>query len=458
MAKFRGQWSGQWAFILAAAGAAIGLGNIWKFPYMAGDNGGSAFVIVYLACVVLIGLPVMAAEILIGRRAQKNSIDALKDMAKESKRSKHWSLLGWWGLLGLLITLSFYSVVAGWSIFYLIKTAVGGFNHDSAHQVVSVWTQFLADPGRLLMYHAVFMVLTILVLARGVQKGLERASLIMMPLLFLVLIILVVYAFVSTGPAFGQAFHYLFSADFHKITGPVVINALGHAFFTLAIGVGAMSVYGSYLPKQISIGQSVAVTALLDVLVALLAGLAIFPILFAHHLSPAQGPGLMFVTLPIAFANMTEGQWVGVLFFVLLLFAAWTSSINIAEPLVAALYERTKLSRVQACWVIGLIAWGLGIVSVLSFNVWSHVKLFGHFDLFTAITDLSTNIFLPIGGIFYAIFAGWMMWREYTQVELAFRQKALYLTWRFLTRYIAPLGILLVFLDAVLPHGIFSLF
>ena len=444
----RGQWGGQWAFVLASAGAAIGLGNIWKFPYMAGDNGGGAFVVVYLVCVIIIGLPVMAAEIFIGRRAQQNPIDAIKTVAKESAGSQRWSGLGWWGLLGLLLVLSFYSVVGGWTAFYLIKTLTGGLNHLNAHQINAVWGHFMASPGKMLAYHLVFMMLTMVVVAMGVEKGLERASLIMMPLLFVVLIALVIYASVSTGPYFHQAVTYLSHPDWHKMTAQVFINATGHAFFTLAVGVGAMSIYGSYLPKHISIGQSIAVTALLDVMVALLAGLAIFPLIFAHHLSPQAGPGLMFMSLPIAFSHLSGGLVLGSLFFILLLFAAWTSSINIAEPLVASLFERTRCSRKMAALIIGLVAWVLGIVSVLSFNLWSHVQLFGHFTPFDAITDVVTNIIQPLGGLGYALFAGWVILKPHSREELDFTPRW-FGAWRFAARYVVPIGILSIFIKAL---------
>ena len=306
---------------------------------------------------------------------------------------------------------------------------------------------FLADPTLLLIFHALFMAGTLWVVARGVQRGLERASLIMMPLLFLVLLILVVYAAVSTGAYFGKASHFLFDPNFHLITGRVIINAMGHAFFTLAIGVGAMLIYGSYVPKQISIGWSVVITAGLDVLVALLSGLAIFPIIFEHHLAPTAGPGLMFMVLPIAFAKMPDGQWVGALFFLLLLFAAWTSSINIAEPLVAALWEKTNLKRGHCATIVAVAAWLLGLLSVFSFNVWAHDKIWG-FTPFDLITDAVTNVILPIGGIFYALFAGWAMRKEYSKAELALKRDWIYWCWRFATRYIAPIGILVVFIGA----------
>lgn len=437
----RSHWSGRLGFILASAGAAIGLGNIWKFPYMAGDNGGGAFVLVYLACVVLVGLPVMAAEIMVGRRAQKNPVDAIKQLSNDASASKRWPLLGWWGLLGLLVTLSFYSVVAGWSLFYLQHSLLVGFQYLSPAAVKAVWGHLLASPTTLTAYHLSFMALTMLVVANGVEQGLERASRIMMPLLFLMLFILVGFAYATTGPAFTKAVHYLFDCRFSAITGSVMINAMGHAFFTLAVGVGAMAIYGSYLDKNVSILKSIGIIASLDVLVALLAGLAIFPILFQYHLSPQAGPGLMFIVLPMAFAKMHGGNFIAALFFGLLLFAAWTSSINIAEPLVGSLREKSGLSRTKSSIIVGIAAALLGLLSVLSFNIFSGMRVLGHFDLFTLITDLSTNIFLPIGGIGYALFAGWVMHKKATLDELNPSSPLVYSSWRLLIRFIAPIAI-----------------
>lgn len=446
--KRRSRWSSEIAFILALTGAAVGLGNIWKFPYMAGDNGGSAFVLIYIICVVLIGLPVMVSEIIIGRRAQKNPVDALVFLAQKEGKTRHWAYLGWWGMLGLLITLSFYSVIAGWSVFYLTQAITGALTNKNSHDIVQIWQHFLNDPGQMLLYHVLFMVLTMGVVAKGVQKGLEIANFYMMPLLFLILTVLVLYAYSVTGPFFNQAFHFLFDFRWHDVTGGVVINALGHAFFTLAVGVGAMSVYGSYLGKEASIGKSVVITAILDVLTAFLSGLAIFPILFMNHVAPQEGPGLMFLALPMAFSHMFASRLLAILFFILLLFAAWTSSINIAEPMVAMLCEKTGLTRIKVSLLIGFVATVLGLVSVFSFNIWQGVRLFGRFDLFTSITDLSTNIFLPIGGIFYAIFAGWVMKREHTHAELQLKSDLIYEVWLFLTRFVAPIGILIVFISA----------
>ena len=337
------QWSSKWAFILAATGAAVGLGNVWRFPYMAGSNGGSAFVLVYLICVLVMGLPIMVAEILIGRRARQNPVDALQTLAKESQQPRQWGLLGWWGALALLLVLSFYSVVSGWSIAYLFHSFDNTFNNATPREITHIWQHFLASPWRLIAWHTLFMCLTIGVIMRGVKQGLERATKYMMPALYLILLILVVYDGMIGN--FGRAFHFLFDFQLGKITPSIIISAMGHAFFTLALGAGAMLTYGAYVPKRVNIAQAVWIVALLDVLVALLSGLAIFPLVFAHNLAPNSGPGLMFVTLPIAFAHIPAGALVGGLFFILLLFAAWTSSINLAEPMIIILMQRLNVSR-----------------------------------------------------------------------------------------------------------------
>lgn len=445
----RDQWSHQWGFILAACGAAVGLGNIWKFPYMVGKNGGSAFVLVYLLAVLFVGLPILAAEILIGRRAKKNPIDALSDLAKEAWGSKHWRWLGFFGLFGLILTLSFYTVVAGWSVYYLGLTLSGQLQHLSPQAVTNVWDDFLASPGKLLLYHGIFMIMTLLVVERGIQRGIEKAGFVMMPILFFVLVFLLAYSFFTFGSSFDQAFFFLFSPHFELLTPRVVLDAVGHAFFTMAIGVGAMCIYGSYMQRSISITRSIVVTTTLDVLVALLTGLALFPIIFAHGLSPDSGPGLMFMTLPISFTEMLHGQWIGSLFFLLLLFAAWTSAINISEPLIGSLCERAGYSRRKSCVIVGAIAWVLGIISVLSFNVWKDVRILGHYTPFDLITDSVTNLILPIGGIGFCLFAGWVMSRKATQDELN-THPYIYSIWRVAIRYIAPLALIIVFLTQIL--------
>lgn len=437
------QWSSKLGFILAATGAAVGLGNIWRFPYMAGKNGGSAFVILYIIFVILIGLPIMISEFLIGRHARQNPVDALANTAAENKHSRKWGMLGWWGALGLLLVLSFYSVVSGWCIAYFLKSIFGTFTAMNTTQVTETWEHFLANPLQMIGYHTLFMCLTMGIIAAGVQQGLEKSTKLMMPALYLILFILVSVA--AYRGNFNQAVNFLFAFHFEKITPAVVIAALGHAFFTLALGAGALLMYGAYIPKGIKLVNSVFIIAGLDVLVALLSGLAIFPIVFQFHLPPQSGPGLMFVTLPISFAQMHYGGIIGGLFFLLLIFAAWTSSINIAEPLIVIAMNRLKLKRLHAAILIGAVCWILGIGSVLSFNVWQHVTLFNHYTIFDIATNFPTDIILPIGGIGFALFAGWIMPRKTTELAINTRP-SVYCSWRFLIRYLAPLGVLYVFI------------
>ncbi len=438
----KSRWSSRFAFIMAATGAAVGLGNIWKFPYMAGENGGGVFVALYLFFVALIGVPTLMAEILIGRLGRENPVNTLKKLALHTKRGVYWQWLGWWGALGLTLVLSFYSVIAGWSIGYLIKIWSGGLKGlDSALAVQIFWNDFLADPFNLLAWHSLFMLLTLGVVACGVRKGLERALKILMPGLFLVLLVLMIYS-LSIGNL-KAAFTFLLAPKLSAVNASTTLYALGHAFFTLALGAGAMLVYGAYLPKDTRIGSSVCIVAILDVLVALIAGLAIFSIVFAYDLPPAGGAGLMFKVLPIAFAKMPAGLWVGGLFFLLLWFAAWASSISMAEPLVVLLVERSRFTRKEASFIVGMICWTLGLLALLSFNLWQDVRILGRFSLFDAMADLTTNIILPVGGLGFALFAGWVLDPKVAKDALHLESYFFFKIWQFLIRFIAPLGILI---------------
>ena len=446
----REQWSSKIAFILATTGAAVGLGNIWKFPYMAGSHGGSAFFFVYIICVLLVGIPVMIAEMLLGIRGRMNTVDTMRILAQEVGAHPRWQWVGWWGSLGLLFVLSFYSVVSGWALAYFFKALSGQFQGLLPLQIVDIWKDFLNDPGWLMVWHTAFMSLTFFIVHFGVHRGLERASNIMMPLLFIVLTLLAIYG--SQTPGLESSLSFLFSFDIEKLTPAIVVSALGHAFFTLAIGAGCILVYGSYLAPKTPIFSTVIVISFLDVLVAVLAGIAIFPLVFTYGLSPTEGPGLMFEVLPIAFSQMPYGNIIGILFFLLLIMAAWTSTISLAEPLVIILVERLKLSRTMSCIWIGLLAWILGIGSVLSFNYWSKVVIFEEWNFFGAITDMSTNIILPLGGLAFAIFAGWYLPSSVSQQELQFKNNILFNIWRALIRYIAPLGIIAIILKSWLGY------
>ncbi|MBQ0723911.1 MAG: sodium-dependent transporter [Cycloclasticus sp.] len=440
-----GQWSSRMVFILAATGSAVGLGNIWKFPYIAGENGGGAFVLTYLLCILAIGLPIMMAEIMLGRRGRQSPINTMRVLAVESNASALWSWLGWLGVVAGFLILSYYSVIAGWAMAYVVRVASGVFDGATADGVSHIFGEFIADPEKLLAWHSLFMIITMLVVARGV-KGLERAAKFLMPALILILILLVGYS-MNQG-AFQQGVSFLFSADFSKINAAGVLTAMGHAFFTLSLGMGAIMVYGSYLPSRVSIGSTTVIIALADTAVALLAGLAIFPIVFANGLTPASGPGLIFQTLPIAFGHMAYGAFFGTLFFLLLVFAAWSSSISLIEPAVAWLVENRKMSRMRACIWAGLLTWLIGIGTVLSFNLAADLTVFGK-TFFDLMDYLTANIMLPLGGLCIALFAGWVMAAETSAKELSLPNDHIYKAWRFIVRYVSPVAVLLVFLNVI---------
>jgi len=439
--SIHGLWRSRWLFILAATGSAVGLGNIWKFPYITGENGGGAFVLVYLLCICLIGLPVMIAEVLLGRAGRQSPINTMTAIAKDQQVSSAWAGIGWMGALSGFLILSFYSVIAGWALDYVFNTASGAFSGVTAQQSGEMFSALLASPQTLLFWHSVFMLLTLGVVARGVNKGLEKAIQILMPLLFLLLAVLLVYAFSLDG--FGQGFDFLFSFDFSKLSSESVIVALGHAFFTLSLGMGAIMAYGAYMPGNVSIGKTVLMVGALDTLVALVAGLIIFPIVFTNGLEPSAGPGLLFQTLPVAFGQMPFGVVFGSLFFILVAFAAWSSSISLGEPVVAWAVETLGISRVRAAVIVGLVGWLLGIGTILSFNLWSDVTLFGK-TIFDTLDFLTANIMLPLGGLLIAVFVGWRMKPSDVAVEAAMGNVLLYNIWRFTLKFIAPVGIAFV--------------
>ncbi|MFN4263243.1 MAG: sodium-dependent transporter [Thioalkalivibrionaceae bacterium] len=444
--SIHGQWSTRLAFVLAATGSAVGLGNIWRFPYIAGENGGGAFVLVYLACIVGIGLPLMMAEILVGRRGRQSPINTMRSIAREEGLSRAWTLVGWFGVVAGFLILSFYSVVAGWSMAYVFKAAGGVFAGLDAAGSEALFGGMVGQAEILLAWHTIFMVMTAMVVARGVQPGIERAVTVLMPALFLLLLLLVGYAVVNGS--FREGFEFMFRADFSALSTNAVLIAMGQAFFTLSLGMGAIMVYGSYLSQSASIARVSVTVISLDTLVAVLAGLAIFPIVFAVGLEPSQGPGLIFVSLPIAFAEMPGGLWLGTAFFVLLVFAAWTSAISLIEPAVAFLVENVGWTRVAATTAVSVAAWLLGIGALLSLNVWSDYTLFGK-GVLDFLDYLTANVLLPLGGFFVAVFVGWRMTTRSVQSELALGHRVLFQIWLMLLRFVVPVAILLIFLRAI---------
>ena len=443
-------WSGRLAFVLASIGAAVGLGNIWKFPYTLGSSGGSAFVLIYVIAILLIATPIMIAEMIIGRKARLSAPSAMKSLAVENSGSPRWEWVGWMGLFALFLVLSFYSVIAGWTGAYLVKTLSGGLSGLSAAEVGGDFDRFLHSPLQTIVWHGLFTATTVFIISRGIKVGLERVVKVLMPALFVTLFALVIHS-ALTGD-FAAATAYLFSADLSKITWIVVLAAVGQAFFSVNVGVGGVLTYSAYLPKDVNLFRSAIIIALGDTLVALLAGLAIFPIVFANDLDPAGGPGLIFVTLSTAFAKMPGGSMIGFAFFAMLLFAALTSSISMLETMTARVNEIRGMSRGRAAMMIGTGTFLMGLVTVFSFSTWENTYPLGQFEVFAGKTPFDlidyavTNVLMPLGGMLYALFAGWWLSKETVLSEIGLEDGAMLQLWMILVRVIAPLAIALVFI------------
>lgn len=445
MSGFRHEsWSSRAGFALAAIGAAVGLGNIWKFPYLTGTNGGGAFVIIYILAVVLVAVPILIAELMLGRRGHQSPPAAMRINAELAGRSRCWSLVGWLGAIVGFLILSFYSVIGSWVLDYL-AASLGGFHDTGPKSAQLRFQSLLADPLRLTLWHTLFMAITALVVSRGLNKGIERVASILMPTLFIMLLALTVYAAIAGD--FSAGLRFMFAFDFSAINAKVALLAIGQAFFSIGVSMGLMMAYGAYLTKDISIPRIAVVIAAADTGVAILAGLAIFPLVFANALEPAGGPGLIFVTLPIAFSSMPAGILFGGIFFLLLLFAAITSSIAILEPIVSWAEEHPRISRARAAPALAALAWALGLPSVLSFNAWQDLRPLhalapvadkGFFDL---LDYLTSSLMMPVGGMLIAIFVGWRMSKKALNEELAFVSPILFKLWRLLIRTVVPLSI-----------------
>lgn len=447
-------WSSRLAFVLAATGSAVGLGNIWKFPYVAGESGGGAFVLIYLLCVVLIGVPLMMAEILMGRRGRQNPADSFRDLASESGARSWWWLVGFMGIVAGILILSFYSVIAGWALAYVPTAISGGFSGASAESIGTLFGDLVSDPKRLLFWHSVFMIITIGIVSAGVEAGLEKAVKFLMPALLGILLVLFGYS--AASGYMDQALTFMFTPDFSKVTPPVVLSAVGMAFFSLSLGMGAIMMYGAYLPDNASIPKLALAVVSADTAVAILAGLAIFPIVFANGLEPGAGPGLVFETLPLAFGQMTGGAVLGTLFFVLLVVAALTSAISLLEPSVSWATRHTFLNRKAAALFAGVLVWLLGLGTVFSFNIGADFKPLLDRTVFDLLDGLTSNIMLPLGGLLIAIFVARFMSRKVLGEELQLEDGPVFKLWHFLLRYVVRVCIILVFLNAtgLLPKAL----
>lgn len=452
----RGHWGSRWGFILAAAGSAVGLGNIWKFPYITGENGGGLFVLIYLACIALVGLPIMLAEVFLGRTSQRSPVGAYRHHTGGGP----WLLPGWLGVFAGFVILSYYSVVAGWALHYTWLSLSANFSGMPREEVGKVFRALNTDGNLNLTWHVVFMVITIAIVLGGVRKGVERWARILMPLLFMMLLVLLFKAMSTEG--FSRAVDFVFAPNAEKLTPEGVLEALGHSFFTLSLGMGAMITYGSYLKKREDIVAASTVIAILDTLIALVACLVLFPIVFSYGMEPAQGPGLVFKSLPIAFSQMAGGTIWATIFFALLVFAAITSAISLLEVVVSTWIDETGMSRVKSTLFFGLLILVFGIPSALSgtegffgseFATRTEV-LFGEgegknwFDFFDY---LASNWLLPLGGLFIAVFVAWRVGDEarLRGFEDGTRFQNLYVSWLLLLRYLVPIGVGAVFLHAI---------
>ena len=435
-------WKGNSTFILAAAGSAVGLGNIWKFPYMVGSNGGSAFVIVYLFCILIIGLPVMASEILIGKYGRKSPINSLKKISVDYQLNNGWKYLGVLGAFAGVLILSYYSVFAGIAFSYMFNIFPSGLENPSKYST-NYFSSFAASPLKLILWHSIFIIFTCLIVGYGVIKGIGRSVSLLMPILFIFIILIAIYSAI-TGDIDSTLF-FLFNPNFSALTPNVIISAMGQAFFSLSIGMGAIMAYGAYIPENQLIGKTVLSIILLDTFVALIAGIAIFPIVFSNSdLIINAGPSLIFETLPVAFYSLPFGNIFSVLFFVLLSIAALSSSISLLEPFTAWMEEKVKTERRIIVCILGLLIWVIGLGSILSFNIWAEIKFFG-LNFLEGLDYLTNNIMLPVGGFFVALLTGWVLPKSFLEENLN-ANRSFFKFFYFCLRFISIGAILLIFL------------
>ncbi len=447
------KWSSETAFLLAAIGGAVGLGNLWRFPFLAGQNGGGAFVLIYIGFVILLCLPLVIAELAMGRRGRGSAITSMRTLIRGANASPLWNIIGWISVILPLVALGYYSVVAGWSIDYVGKAALNSFENFSGEQSNAVFEDLTGSPLRVLVLHALFIAGAIVVVARGLGKGIEVLMKFMMPGLFVLLIVLAINSIFRLDISAGLTF--LFYPDFSKVTTEVVLMALGQAFFSIAVGVGMLITYGAYLPKEVSLARAAIWIVSIDTLVALLAGIIIFPIVFSNGLDPAAGPRLIFVTLPVAFGNMPGGYLIGVLFFIMLFFAAFSTVIAMLEPAVSWLEEKKGFTRAQVTFAAGGFGWAIGLASALSFNVLSDVRLIPSIELladkniFGIVDFLVATLGIPFNAALLSLFAGWKMSQSALVDEMGIKNPLIVRYMRITLRYIAPVVIGAIFFESL---------
>ena len=443
------KWSSNLMFMAAAIGSAVGISNVWKFTYVAGENGGGAFVLVYVAAIAFVALPALIAEFLVGRRGGAGVVKTMDNLAEREGIPRAWRWYGQMAALGAFIALSFYSVVAGWTIDYFYHATTAGFTGITPDQSSAELGRLMGSPGRMIVSQLIFLGLTAITVAAGVRRGLENVLRWLTPALFVILFALLIYAMIEGDFAAGARF--LFVPDFSRLNSQTVLMAVGQAFFSLGIGLGVLLTIGAYMDRKSSIVKSALVVAVADGGVALIAGLAIFPIVFAHGLSPAEGPGLIFETLPIAFGQMPGGAFLGPLFFVLMALAALTSAITILECVVATVEDYSGMSRPRIVVVVVSLLWLAGLGTVFSFSSLENfhplgfLTAFAERNIFETLDYIVSNFMMPMGGVLIAVLAGWGLKKSSTLDELRVDDGLLYKTWRLLVRLVVPAAILLVF-------------
>ncbi|MGN1246735.1 MAG: sodium-dependent transporter [Muribaculaceae bacterium] len=438
----RAQFVTKMGVIAATVGSAVGLGNIWRFPYEAGQHGGGAFLIIYLLCVFLLGIPVMIAEFVIGRSTHSNALTALQKLKPGSKMS----MVSYVGILASLMILSFYSVVAGWIMEYLYQAITGGLSGHTSEEYATLFSSFTVNPWRSVMWTLIFLSINFVVLRRGVEKGIEKLSNVLMPVLFVILVVFCINSLMM--PQAGRGLDFLFNPDFTAITPKVMLGALGQAFFSLSLGLTCLLTYASYFSDKTPLVRSATVVALLDTMVAILSGIIIFPAVFSFDMEPAAGPKLVFQILPEIFQQIPGGYLWSVAFFLLLFFASITSTISMSEISITYFVEAHKMSRNRATGLNTAIAVVFGTLCALSFGVLSDFKVFG-MTMFELFDYVSSNVLLPVGGVMLSVFVGWMVDKKVVEEQLTdfgARRITLMRPIRFCIRYVAPVSISLIFL------------
>jgi len=450
--KKRVTWSSERVFLFAVIGGAVGVGNLWRFPYLAGENGGGTFICIYILCVIILSIPLKMAEVALGKAGRNSPVTSFRKLAENSGHSRKWGWVGWSMGYSQLLILSFYAVIGGWSLKYAILSLQGQLIGIDTAGVNEVFNSINDDPFSIGKWHLIFLILTTLIVSRGIKGGLEQAFKKLVPTLLIILIMLVIWAAITAD--FKSAVNFLFHFDSSKISWSMLLAAVGQAFFSLGVGAGIFMAYGSYVPKGTSVPKTMLITGAMDTFVSLIAGLAIFPFVFAYGLPTAQGPGLFFLTLPLAFGAMPFGYIVSFLLFILVFFAALSSSIGMLEVSISRYKEIWPNSRVKLAITAGFICWLFGILSVLSYNILQDVEPLGWISLFEGKNIFQSfdyflgNIVLPLNGLLIAVFCGWVLSYKTAIKYLGFKTTKIAIIWHIIVKYFVPITLLLVIIGS----------